>query len=261
MPLTIKFADSSTADIKTAHWDFGDKQSKDLSTADASTSHTYTQAASNLIVKMSVEFLNGCLDSDTQQVSITEVPVADYIFDPLPASSNDPRINFSNKSSQAALTPLSYVWHFGSTAQPDSSTTKDPWGVWFDAPNGDTLDVTLISRNSLCADTITKTVYIKGAFSLFVPSAFSPNGDGLNDLFYPGGRYHACETCRNYEFVVFDRWGEIIFRSTKVDEGWNGRRNNVMGEAQIDVYVWKLTYTDSFTGKPGEEMGKVTLVR
>ncbi len=256
VPVTINFGDSSTANVATAHWDFGDGSTADLTTADASISHQFTKAGNNIPVTLSIVFLNGCADNTSTTVTVSQVPSADFIFDPKPASSLDPLITFTNKSTNAST----YHWDFGVLGLPDISVNEDE-AVWFNTPDGDTLPVTLIAKNAVCADTIVKDVYIKGEFTLYVPNAFTPNGDGKNDLFYPGGRNHQCSTCTNYEFMIFDRWGEVIFKSTTVDEPWNGRRANNMREAEIDVYVWRLSYTNSFTGKPGTQIGRVTLLR
>ncbi|MFM7023158.1 MAG: gliding motility-associated C-terminal domain-containing protein [Flavobacteriales bacterium] len=256
VPLTISFADSSTADIATAHWDFGDGSSQDISSADASTSHVYSVPGNGLTVKLSVVFLNGCVDSTTQKVSIAAVPQADFSFGPIPASSNDPQITFVNQSSDAT----DYLWNFGSTALPDTSINIDEV-VRFDAPDGDTILVTLMAKNSVCTDSVKKEVYIKDVFTLFTENAFTPDGDGINDVFYPRGKNHVCETCRNYEFVVYNRWGEVIFRSNTPYEGWNGKHFNTMRDAEIDVYVWRLTYTDSFTEKKSAKTGHITLLK
>ncbi|MCX6181013.1 MAG: gliding motility-associated C-terminal domain-containing protein, partial [Bacteroidetes bacterium] len=256
VPVTINFADSSTADVATAHWDFGDGSTKDLSTADASTSHQFTTAGEAINVTLSVVFVNGCKDNTSQKVTVTEVPKPDFTFDPVPASSNNPQITFVNKSTNST----SYFWNFGATALPDTSVNTDEVVV-FDAPNGDTVMVTLIAKNAVCMDSIKKLVYIKDVFTLFAANAFTPNGDGNNDLFFPNGKNLICDECNNYEFLIFNRWGEVIFKSNTPYDPWNGKRANTLRDAEIDVYVWRLTYTNSFTGKSGVKTGHVTLLR
>ena len=255
-PVVFIFADSSTADVATAHWDFGDGTTWDVQSLDASASHLYTTAAQNIVVSLDVVFMNGCSAKTSQTIDVLEVPKADFTFDPIPATSDDPRIFFTNKSSNAS----EYLWNFGNTADPDSSIDTDP-KVLFDAPDGDTVSVTLIAKNEMCSDQITKDVYIKDVFTLFVPNAFSPNGDGVNEMFLPYGKNLKCDICNNYEFLIFDRWGEVIFKSKTVGEAWNGKRANTMRDAEIDVYVWKLYYTNYFTGETGNKAGHVTLLR
>jgi gliding motility-associated-like protein len=95
--------------------------------------------------------------------------------------------------------------------------------------------------------------------SLFVPNAFTPNDDGRNEIFYVEG-----VNVYDFELWIFDRWGEVIYHSLDMKEGWNGKRNNNMQDAQIDVYVWKVKYRfweDRENNKPlREEVGTVTLV-
>jgi gliding motility-associated-like protein len=256
VPIVVDFADVSTSSAVSSKWNFGDgSSSATLATTDASTTHYYTTFG-NFKAELFVTFANGCKDSASNMVSIAEVPSADFSFDPIPASTNDPTITFVNQSTGA----VNYFWNFGNTGAPDTSVNTNEI-VLFDAPDGDTIPVTLISYNAVCADTITKDVYIKDAFTLYAANAFTPNGDGNNDLFYPKGKNHACDVCTNYEFLIFDRWGEVVFKSTTVDEPWNGKRANILRDAEIDVYVWRLTYTDSFTEKQAVTIGHVTLLR
>ncbi|MCX6180735.1 MAG: gliding motility-associated C-terminal domain-containing protein [Bacteroidetes bacterium] len=255
VPISVAFADSSTAAVSSATWNFGDGTSATVTTPDASTTHTYTTFG-NFTPQLSVQFANGCLATASGTVAVAEVPVADYSFDPIPASTNDPQITFVNQSTGA----IAYHWNFGITGSPDTSINVNEV-VLFDAPNGDTIPVTLIAKNSVCADTTIKNIYIKDVFTLFTANAFTPNGDGNNDVFYPQGKNHICDVCSNYEFLIFDRWGEVIYKSSAPYEGWNGKRANVLRDAEVDVYVWKLTYTDSFSGNNAVATGHITLLR
>lgn len=90
---------------------------------------------------------------------------------------------------------------------------------------------------------------------VIVPNAFSPNGDGLNDMFY--ARSNAIS---KYErFAVFNRWGENLFMTTNPAEGWDGKQK---GEpAQSGVYVWFVEYICPLNGEKVVRSGNVTLVR
>jgi gliding motility-associated-like protein len=90
---------------------------------------------------------------------------------------------------------------------------------------------------------------------LFMPNAYSPNGDGSNDIF----RIPPSLGIVLARFSVFDRWGQQVFTTTNVAEGWNGLiRGNI---APVGVYVWVVEYTDSFTGARLAQHGTVMLVR
>ncbi|MBK9512033.1 MAG: gliding motility-associated C-terminal domain-containing protein, partial [Flavobacteriales bacterium] len=79
---------------------------------------------------------------------------------------------------------------------------------------------------------------------------------GFNDGFAPVFNQPWVD---DYEFLIFDRWGERIFRSQVVDEKWDGRLANEVVETE--VYVWKLTCTDRLTGELIERIGHVTLLK
>ena len=79
----------------------------------------------------------------------------------------------------------------------------------------------------------------------FIPNAFTPDGDGVNEVFKP----HSPEL-EDYTFEVFDRWGSSIFSEGSANLGWDGRDNNG-NFAECGVYIWKLYYEDeSEDGKP-----------
>jgi gliding motility-associated-like protein len=90
---------------------------------------------------------------------------------------------------------------------------------------------------------------------LFVANSFSGNGDGVNDIFIPkliGEPY-------TYEFIIYNRWAEVIFKTDKVTEGWNGTYKN---QAQpSDVYVWMLKFTCKDSEEKYSYSGNVTLIR
>ena len=90
-----------------------------------------------------------------------------------------------------------------------------------------------------CTDTATSCLVINPSFNLYIPSAFSPNGDGKNEVFQPKGQY-----IKSFEMYIFDRWGAQIYHSTDITKGWNG---TVGGStmAQEDTYVYKILVTDS----------------
>jgi len=88
-----------------------------------------------------------------------------------------------------------------------------------------------------------------------VPNAFSPNGDGRNDVFKPVVRGPMYE----YELRIFNRWGELIFISSDQHRGWDGKHKGV--PVDIGTYVWWLTYKKSAGGTPNVLKGEVTVVR
>lgn len=90
---------------------------------------------------------------------------------------------------------------------------------------------------------------------VYVPNAFSPNGNGLNDLFMPSVGFVDVE---DYHFAVYDRWGEKLFETQDSFEGWDGRYKGHKCEG--GVYVWLLTFKTA-SGQFIDQKGTFTLVR
>jgi gliding motility-associated-like protein len=93
--------------------------------------------------------------------------------------------------------------------------------------------------------------------SLYIPNAFTPNGDATNDVFYVKGL-----NVEKFHLMIFNRWGELIFESYDINNGWDG---TYMGnEVQIDVYVWKLDWLSTNAQEQktkNERTGTVSLIR
>jgi gliding motility-associated-like protein len=116
--------------------------------------------------------------------------------------------------------------------------------------------VRLIANNiaSACMDTVKKVVRILPNCSLSVPSAFTPNGDGRNDLFGPIAPLRT----REMNFQVYNRYGQKVFVSRSWDRRWDGRVHGVMQEA--GVYAWVFEYIDG-SGVRKIQKGTVVLIR
>ena len=94
----------------------------------------------------------------------------------------------------------------------------------------------LVVTNGICSDTIQKNVIIDPVYSLYIPDAFSPNDDGLNDVFLPVGR-----SIVSYHLKIFNRWGEEIFISDNINYCWNGElSNNSIAEPGYYNYIIKV---------------------
>ena len=108
-----------------------------------------------------------------------------------------------------------------------------------------------------CADTAEKMIRINADYIMYIPNTFTPNGDGLNDIFIPKG-YGIDVT--NYKFWIFDRWGDLIFQSSNPSIGWDGRANEGKDPVQIDTYVWKIAL-DDILDQHHEYVGHVNIVK
>ncbi len=106
-----------------------------------------------------------------------------------------------------------------------------------------------------CPDTITRPVIVKPAFKAWIPNAFSPNGDGINDVFFIKGIYII-----DFEMLIFDRWGMKLFDTDDLTIPWDGTVNNGTEIAQMDVYVYMINILDVF-GEEHQFVGHVSLIK
>jgi gliding motility-associated-like protein len=90
---------------------------------------------------------------------------------------------------------------------------------------------------------------------VYVPNAFTPNGNGMNDVFIPSSGFVDID---DYDFTIFNRWGEVLFETHDRTEGWNGRFKG--HKCEPDVYVWLLTFKTA-SGQYIDMKGTVTLLR
>jgi gliding motility-associated-like protein len=160
----------------------------------------------------------------------------------------NPLVHFINESGGAT----SYTWKFG-----DGQQSTDTHPTYFYPKKKECYPVSLHAVNQYgCSDTTQKVICIKDIFTIYFPNAFSPNGDDVNDTFKPKG---SNIDPRDYTFSIYDRWGKLVFETTNLDEGWNGR--NSQGEIYLmDIYIWKCHLKD-LQGEHHRLTGIVTLIR
>lgn len=215
-------------------------------------------------VCMNVISADGCatLVSSPGLIEVFPLPVAN--FTPTPANTTflTPYITFTDNSTEG----VSYNWDFGdtytmtgglSTVYENQDNTDgpiiEPTHTFSDTGYYDVL-LTIETENG-CISTYTETIFIEGDYTLYTPNAFTPDGDGRNDTFKPLGIGIDRD---DYQFLIFNRWGQLIYEAYNPDDEWDGTYENVM--SQQDVYVWILKTRDH-EGNPQEYQGHVTLVR
>ena len=111
----------------------------------------------------------------------------------------------------------------------------------------------MVKNEFNCWDTVMHTIKVESDFAAYIPNAFTPNGDGLNDTFYPVMR-----GVKKFELQIFDRWGELIFKSTETDQVWDGSFQGQ--ECKQDVYNYKLVLLN-VKGTEKVYSGSITLYR
>lgn len=155
---------------------------------------------------------------------------------------------FYNNSSGNSI--VKYLWIVGDIHKDSVSTQNLSYRF---ATAGNFPIVLLVSNVGNCSDTVIKYINVREPFSLYVPNAFTPNGDGLNDVFMA-----KAESIEEFEMVIYNRWGQRVFKANTIVEAWDG---SYRGEpCKADVYNWILKY--KVFGKAVEaKSGTVVLLR
>ena len=156
-------------------------------------------------------------------------------------------VRFSNTSVGAST----WEWDFGDLSP--LSNLQNPTHEYLVEDN---YNVTLtVTAASGCADLITKSLEISG-FKILpprLPNTFSPNGDGLNDVYLVrGGPF------TELEFTIYDGWGRKIFKSTDQNIGWDGTEGGK--QSPIGAYVYTIKATN-LNGDTFDYSGKINLIR
>ena len=199
-------------------------------------------------VNLTITSANGCINDSTVADMITVHPVPEAFFSSDPeklATMVNPLFEFTDLSTANVI---AWNWTFGDGG---SSVLQNPEHLYSDSG---TYRVTLIVETEFtCADTISYTVKVEPQFTFYIPDAFTPNEDGVNDFFYGQGEY-----ITEYNMKIFDRWGEMIFESNDEEFYWDGSYKGKKVES--GQYVYKFYILD-WRGHDHEYVGGVMLLR
>lgn len=251
-PLIVNFSDSSfitaPATITGWTWDFGDNSTS----TQQNPTHLYSIPGAYTVV-LTVTTSAGCTQTITMNnyINVFAVPVAAFVAGPQPTTILSPDISFTDASTNAA----SWYWTFGDATPPSSSTDQNPTFT-YDEPSCYNVILQVTSIDG-CVDVDSQLVCIDPDVVIYVPNAFTPNEDGINDEFIPVMEGIDPD---KYELWVFDRWGNMIWYTDDIDEGWNGIVLGGTELCQIDTYVWKLKCKD-ILDKRHDLIGRVSLIR
>lgn len=244
-PLYVQFTlPNSTANYT---WNFGDESSAIGTTVD----HNYESDGCFDVSLHSVSPIGCVYDTVfSQVVCVFPNPVASFQPNPYFMSEFDPTTTMTNSSIGA----VAYVWNFG-----DGSTTNyfQPSHTYENEPNSYEIILTAVSDRG-CVDTAMATVVVEEELVYFVPNTFTPDGDGINEAFKPV--IESGFDPKSYRFYIFNRWGQQIFESQEIEDGWDGTFQGVI--AQDGTYTWKIEFRSVARGKVDNVVtGHVNLLR
>jgi gliding motility-associated-like protein len=243
-PLCISFNEISNTQGQ-FDWSFGDG----VKGVANPSGHCYFLSG-DFVVTLKLIDQNGCYNKTSAAVKVYPKPVADFVYNPIrPHLGVDDEITFTDASYDANIT--NWTWYF-LTPNQIIDTVQNPKVTY--TQTGD-FNVTLIVTSDFgCSDTTYKVITVSEDFAIYIPNAFTPNGDNINDVFYPKGLGFT-----KYSMSIFDRWGEEIFKSTDLEKGWNGTYQKRSGDVcPNDTYIYKIQL-ETIYGEHKDILGHVTI--
>lgn len=252
MPYCTRFI-NITPGSRNPVWNFGDRPVEE---AGDTALYCYDKAGS-FNLRLTVTDSNSCRSSFTytNAVKVLVRPEAGFITEPGTITLNDAEdVLIRNISDNASL----YEWSVNGIYQ---GSTRN---IHYTFRDTGCYDIKLVTANAnLCKDSTIRSICVFEGFNFYMPNAFSPNQDGVNDVLLPKGTGWLYD---NYRLEIFNRWGIRVFFTTDVHTGWNGDveldpfRQEVLSANQNDIYVWRVSLTDNLQ-KEHVLKGTVTLLR
>lgn len=240
---TLTFSHNGAHDVNTWNWLFN-------GTAVTTQSHSIIWPATSTN-NVSLNVSNGvCSDTATTTIVLGNEVKASFTMPPVICPEDGLEV-INTSTGQVDI----WRWTYDRVG---SSNLKDPPPFLFPNITREAYyTVKLLATNTAlgCSDSIRKTLTVLDFCLIEVPTAFTPNNDGLNDYFRP----HNALKADRYDFKVYNRWGQLVFQSNNWQEQWDGRINGVL--QTTGVYVWMLSYTHRDTKQPIFKKGTVTLIR
>ena len=243
MPLEVQFLNNSSYPQGTIFtWLFGDGQSTDS----ISPLHIYNTDG---IYTVSVQAItpDNCVSSFimSNSIEVYPLPVSSFSISPESISILHPEITISDSSLLSAI----WFYDFG-----DGKTSAFQNPTHFYQDTGRFTVIQIVESEFGCRDTSNKEVIVEGAFTVYIPNAFTPNNDGSNDYFFANG-YGITEL----KMQIFNRWGNKVFETPSVSGRWNGIDTSGKICPQ-GVYVYTAKIKDQY-GIYHTYNGQVTLIR
>lgn len=248
-PVSTNFTNKTTissGSVDSYLWTLGDG----TVSPDLNPSHTYP--AGIYTVQLVANSDSGCTAKKVINAYIHsyESPIADYTVTPQTTDILQSYVDFNNLT--PAGTYSSFWWYFGDTPAPDS-VTHHPTHYYDSDYAGQYLTTLIVANEHGCTDTTQRLVVVNPNYVVYIPNAFTPNGDGINDIFSAKGYY-----IDKFNMDIYDRWGELVFSSNDISKGWDGTIKGKL--AENSVYVWKAVIMDA-QHKRHEMTGSVTLIK
>jgi gliding motility-associated-like protein len=250
IPLTVTFINTSTPLSSNVTWDFGD------GTISNSTATTVTHVfnTTNCFDLTLTTTSNNCSSTLNREkyICTSSEAVAGLSANKLVSTTLNTEFIFTNNSTNAD----SLMWVFGDGDTlvtgiiPSIKHTYDPEvGTYL-------VEVYALNKGG-CPDRTEITIIIDEELIFYIPNTFTPDDNNLNQLFKPV--FSSGYDPNTYLLRIFDRWGEIVFESNSIENGWDGTKGSM--KLPSGTYTWTLQFADQKTAKKHKYQGHINLLK
>jgi gliding motility-associated-like protein len=248
-PLTVNLLNTSVGTIASSTWNFGNGS---VSTSN-NASYTYTQGGCYGI-SLTVMSPTGCLATTSidSLVCVVTGPSAGFAATTTDIDYFTGQLELVN-TSQGAIT--NYMWSFGDGSP--NSTLENPIHYYPEETVDSYIVSLMVTDTNGCTDTVTHLFWLNEMLNVYVPNAITVTNDGLNEVFLPV--FSNVDAVKDYDLWIYNRWGQLVFETDEIAEGWNGRYKDNK-DVQLGVYTWKIRYVDNL-GVAKTIVGHVTILR
>lgn len=259
VPEAIPFEHSiPAAFVQSQAWDFGDGGQS----ADVAPVHIFDEPGV-YDISVAVITTTGCLNTTISDnyIQVYTPPSVGFDAGPQPTTAPDTKIDFTS-----SVSPNVVQWNWSFIIGQLDAVSFEPNPTYtFPMGQGGIYPVTLaVLDTNGCESQVTRNIEIFDFFNVFIPNSFTPNNDGFNDLW---AVYGTDIDPDRFEMSVFNRWGEEVFQTTDLDEGWVGNAKDEVTDPSLwyyaldGVYAYRIVLYSESTNEKREVKGFINLTR
>lgn len=213
--------------------------------------HVCLDAPSIYTVSVLLTDAKTCTSTITNTVEAYATPKANFSYTPDQPTENDNVITFSDQSSNTDI--QGWTWNFYEANGNGKDTSLKQNQTITYAETGNYLVRLKVTAKNGCVDSITRLLVIAEDPTFFIPNSFTPNDDGLNDVFFPKSRAVVA-----YEMQIFNRWGQLLYTTTDLTQGWDGKKDGAT--MPNGTYIYKFTVSNA-DKNPRVYRGEFSLIK
>ncbi|TSJ47869.1 PKD domain-containing protein [Fluviicola chungangensis] len=246
-PLTVSF-NNTTTDCTSSTWTFSDG----TTISGCGNQSVIFDNPGCYDLSLEVTSSGGCVDTMDfdSLICVSASPTA--LFSPVPAILNDE--NSTTTMINNSVGGNQYEWNFGDNT---FSTLFEPAHSYSPNAFGSYRIALTVTNEDGCSDIAYGVIYMEGGSIYYVPNTFTPDGNEFNQVFRPVFAYGVDPA--DFNFLVFNRWGEVVFESNDPEVGWDGTYHDEL--VSDGIYIWRIEFGSIWNSEREVVHGHVNLLK